>query len=424
MARSVDADRVLGLITEDEVCDLAVTLGNIDSPAGFEGEAGEFVHVWLAERGFRPRKVGLIEDRFNVVARMGRGEGPVLAFNSHLDTAVRSDEWLCSTHAADAVYHSAWREGDDIVGYGVSNDKGGMAAWLIACDAIRRAGVELAGEVVLTAVCGEISQEPVDEFSSTHYLAKEPGCRYAITRGAVADAALVAEGTSFNVGWVEAGKAFFKLAVFGEDRLIYTPYVRWPEREADHANALVRAVPVIQAIARWAPRYAEVHTYRCPGGTVEPHVNIGAIRSGVPYKIAKTNQVCYLYVDVRITPEQRPLDVQRELAGVIAATGVPFELELYTYRRGFEAHGVEPVAASLGRAHEEVFGRELQVCPDVGHSSMWRDINPYIEAGIPAVHYGAGFSAGPGGRPVTRIADLADAARVYALTALDFCGAR
>jgi acetylornithine deacetylase/succinyl-diaminopimelate desuccinylase-like protein len=422
MALSAAADRVLGLISEDDVAELALALGRIDSPAGFEGAAGQFVHDWLAERSFRPRKVGMVEDRFNVVARMGRGDGPVLAFNSHLDTAVRSDEWLCSTRAADPVYHSAWREGDDIVGYGVSNDKGGMAAWLVACDAIRRAGVEPAGEVVLTAVCGEISQEPVDEFTSTQYLAKELGCRYAIARGAVADAALVAEGTSFTVGWVEAGKAFFKLAVYGDDRLIYTPYVQWPEREADNANAIVRAVPVIRAIQRWAPRYAEAHTYRCPGGTVEPHVNIGAVRGGVPYKIAKTNQVCYLYVDVRITPEQRPLDVKRELAAVIAETGVPFDLELFTYRRGFEAKGVEPVLASLGRAHEAVFGRSVEVCPDRGHSSMWRDINPYVEAGIPAVHYGPGFSAGPGGRPLTRLADLVDAARVYALVALDFCG--
>lgn len=116
------------------------------------------------------------------------------------------------------------------------------------------------------------------------------------------------------------------------------------------------------------------------------------------------------------------MDVRREVEAVIASAGVPFKLELYTYRRAFEGHGVEPVVASLRQAHAAVFGQELVVCPDEGHASMWRDIKPYNEAGIPAVHYGPGFSAGPGGRPTTRSADLVDAARVYALTALDFCG--
>ena len=51
---------------------------------------------------------------------------------------------------------------------------------------------------------------------------------------------------------------------------------------------------------------------------IVPRVNIGAIRGGVPYKITKTVQQCAIYVDVRTTPVQNPLDI-RDLA--IASDG-------------------------------------------------------------------------------------------------------
>ena len=58
---------------------------------------------------------------------------------------------------------------------------------------------------------------------------------------------------------------------------------------------------------------ADSNRYECAGGIVVPKVNIGAIRGGVPWKITKTVQQCAIYVDVRITPVQEPLDVREEL---------------------------------------------------------------------------------------------------------------
>jgi hypothetical protein len=76
----------------------------------------------------------------------------------------------------------------------------------------------------------------------------------------------------------------------------------------------------------------------------------------------------------------------------------------------------QPLHAALSRAGRTVFGAALQVCPNVGRAGVWRDINPYIEGGIPARQDRPGASAGPYGRPVTRVADLAAVARVYAAT--------
>jgi acetylornithine deacetylase/succinyl-diaminopimelate desuccinylase-like protein len=92
----------------------------------------------LKKEGFKTRKLGLLADRFNVMGILpGSGDGYSLLFNSHMDTAVRvSDTWGVKNPDAD-VYHRAWIEGDQLVGEGIVNDKGPMAAFLIAAKAVK-----------------------------------------------------------------------------------------------------------------------------------------------------------------------------------------------------------------------------------------------------------------------------------------------
>ena len=202
--------KVLDHIDTDELVKIALELGNIDSPTGGEGPVADYVHAWLTAQGIAARKVALIPERPNVVGVLpGIGGGRSLVFNSHMDTTIHKDELWTTRRAADPVFHSAWREGDVLVGNGVCNDKGPMATWLIAAKAIKDSGVRLKGDVVLMSVVGEIGLEPVDDFQPPAYLAKEAGTRYAITHGGVGDFALVAEGTDFGIVGVEAGKAFF-----------------------------------------------------------------------------------------------------------------------------------------------------------------------------------------------------------------------
>lgn len=166
--------RVLAALDEAAVVDLALQLGSIDSPAGAEREVAECVYQWMAREGFAPRRVGLLPERFNVVGRLpGTGEGCSLLFNSHLDTSVAADELLSTRHAADPIYHSAWREDDLLYGNGLCNDKGQMAAWLAAAKALKDHAGPLAGDLVLTSVCGEIELEPIDEFQAPRYLSRE-----------------------------------------------------------------------------------------------------------------------------------------------------------------------------------------------------------------------------------------------------------
>jgi acetylornithine deacetylase/succinyl-diaminopimelate desuccinylase-like protein len=408
-------------IDDDALVELALALGNLDSPTGEEGAASDYVHDWLAEAGFEARRLGMFPDRANVVARWrGASGGRSLLFNSHLDTTIAKEEILTTPHAAAREYHEAWREGDRLIGNGIVNNKGVMATWLTACKALKDSGVELAGDLLMTAVVGEIGLEPVDEFQPPKYIAKEAGARYIVNRGVTADYAVVAEGTDFTLCWVEAGKAFFKVSVHGNEPPLYTPYVPPRGELQDSPNALVRASLVIQAIESWASDYQRNHTYRSAGGTVVPKVSVNAIRGGVPYKITKTPSICEVYVDVRITPEQNPRDVERELQGVLAATGVPTTVEPFVFRRGYEAQGVEPLVEGVEAAHGRVIGG-TPGRPIEAITSMWRDSNVFNEAGIPTVVYGPGASVG-GGNFAMEIESLSTAARVYAAIALEICG--
>jgi acetylornithine deacetylase/succinyl-diaminopimelate desuccinylase-like protein len=412
---------VLDRIDEDEVVELALELARIDSPTGAEEEVGRAIEGWLRANGFDPRRVGLLPERANIAARVrGAGGGPSLMLNSHMDTSIAADDLLTTPNAADAIYHTAWREGDRLLGNGVVNNKGMMATWMIAAKAVREAGIELAGDLLMTMVVGEISIEPVDEFTGPEHVSKDIGARFLVARGYTADYAIVAEGTGFALNWVEAGKLFLKVRVLGADPPVYTPYVPKPDRLSDAPSAIVRASEVIAALERWSAGYERENTWRGPGGVVVPKVSINAIRGGLPHKVTKTPAVCDLYLDVRLNPDQRPAAVEREVAAVVAETGIPAVVEPFMYRRGHQATGVEPIVEAIEGAHRHVLD-DGPAEPMVPHTSMWRDSNVFIEAGIPTVIYGPGASTA-GGKFAIDIEALVAAARIYAAIILRVCG--
>ncbi len=413
-------DDVVARIDPQEVVDLALSLGNIDSPTGSEGPAAQFVFEWLAANGFAPRRYALTEDRFNVAAWLdGSGGGYSLIFNAHVDTTLRPDAVWSARDAADPLYHSAWVEGDEIFGDGVVNDKGPLAAFLVAAKAIREAGYPLKGDLIVSAAAGEISREPVDEWQGPGYLSKDLGARFMATHGAVADFALVAEGTGFGIVGVEPGKAHFKVTVLTDTPRYYTPYLPRPTGLADSPNAIIRAAAVLQAFEAWAYAYQQRNTYEGPLGRIVPKASVNAIRSGYPFNLTSAPQVCAFYVDSRILPGANPLDLREELREVLRRAGVEGTVELFLYRPGFEAVGADRLVETIRRCHGQVFDDPPSIVADPV-TSMWRDTNAFNELGIPAISY-APRSSSHAARKSFAVKDLTDAALVYARIAMDLC---
>jgi acetylornithine deacetylase/succinyl-diaminopimelate desuccinylase-like protein len=351
----------------------------------------------------------------------GTGQGKSLIFNSHMDSEqgmpMRLDEEPPPGPTA-SVDHDKKR----IFGLAVQNDRGPMAAFMIATKAIKDSGIRLAGDILMTMVVGEIGMGPVDEFRGAKFIGKGYGSRHAVTHGINGDFALIAETTDFGVTWIEAGAAYFKVTVDGKS--FYTP--RIPERAElkDNPNALIKMIAVIGAIEKWAVEYERRYTIEYPVGKMVPKVSIGAIRAGAPYKPSTTPKTCSIYVDVRVPPPLEFNQVERELRDIVQSVGLGGTVECFMARKGYEGKNVEPLIEAVRNAHLLVRGAPP---PPVStpETSMWRDINIFNEVGIPAATFGMPRKSAPDAvERFVEIKDIVDAAKMYALVALEICGAQ
>jgi acetylornithine deacetylase/succinyl-diaminopimelate desuccinylase-like protein len=422
---SKDAEKVISKVNKEEVVDLALALCNIDSPVGHEGEVLAFIYGWLAEQGFSPKKVGMLEDRYNVVGTLkGTGKGYTLLTNSHTDTTMGKDETWIQANAAEAIWHSAWRDGNLLVGYGIVNDKGPLAATMIAAKALKESGAPIKGDLLVTAVCSEISKDPVDELQPPKFYSREIGAEYMVSHGVLADYALVAEATGHGCCRLLSGMAAFKITISLEGTYAYIPYLKRPTTLVDSPNAIVRMAKIIEAFEEWAYQYQQRYRVEFDGGTVIPKASIVGIRGGDPTTLGAVIGVCSIYIKCFTPPGFLPLTITRELNEMVEKIGVPAQVECFAFRPGFEGKNTDVLTDAIGRAHRTIFNEELRpVKPEI--PSMWRDCNVFNSFGIPSVTYGPGAPAGelPKGIPFAmEVDELYNFTKSFALIALDICG--
>jgi acetylornithine deacetylase/succinyl-diaminopimelate desuccinylase-like protein len=411
--------KVVARIEENELVELAADLGNVTAPSGYEQPLADYVENWLKTQGFHCYQQNLCEGRSNTIGVLrGKGGGKALIFNSHLD----SDMGIPALPGGPIPPGPKIRiDGRRIFGKTVQNDRGPMAAFMIAAKAIKQSDIPMRGDIIMTMVVGEIGMGPIDEFQGPKYIGKGYGSRHAVAHGVMGDFALVAESTDFGVTWVEAGAAYFKVTVHGTG--YYTP--RLPLRGAlqDTPNPIVKMAAVIQAIEAWAARYERNHQVEYPVGVMVPKVAIGAIRGGLPFSPSLGVDSCSIYIDVRVPPPMSFGDVEKELQQAVHSAGFGGDVQLYMARKGYEGTNVEPLVESIRKSHRAIRGGE---CPPVTtpEISMWRDVNVFNEVGIPAATFGFPRKSEAGLKEkFVEIDDLVDCAKMYALVAMDICGA-
>jgi acetylornithine deacetylase/succinyl-diaminopimelate desuccinylase-like protein len=414
------AERVLAQINGDAIAQLTCELVNRRSPTGQEVEVAEFMLDWFEANGLKPIRQEVEAGRPNAVGILkGRGGGLSLMFNGHTDTSftgTAEDLRMIATLEPDELLKGSIRDGK-VYGLGISNMKGGVAAFMAAAKAIKDSGVQLLGDLILAGVVGEISRTPIGPWQSQNYRGEGAGTRHLLTHGIQSDYAVVADGSDLHIVWAQTGVVQIKITVFG------TPEAAWGSKRATHPpaerNAIVKMTRIIDALERWAERFEEERIYESETGPILPKVNVGAIEGGAPYRPNYFPGVCSIYLDVRTPPGLRPVTVQHEVEEVLRATGIAYDMEVYKSLMGHEGRGVEPLVESLGRINEYLFQAKLET-EESGRASIWTDTNVYNEMGIPAVKFG------PRGKRIHRYEELpidtmVKAAQVYALVALDIC---
>ncbi len=415
------AKKVLAAIDRDELAQLGCDLVNHPSPTGQEKAVAEFILHWFQTNGLKAIRQEVEVDRPNAVGVLkGDGTGLSLGFNGHMDTSFTGTAEDLRM-VADIEPESELRgsiAGDKVRGLGISNLKGGVAAFMIAAKALQKSGVKLKGDAVFAAVVGEISRTPIGPWQTKEYRGEGAGTRHLLTHGMHTDFAVVADGSDLNIVWTQTGVVQIKITTFGKAE------AAWGSKRSTHPmeklNAIVKMTKIIQGLERWAEDFEERYIYHSPTGPLYPKVNIGAIEGGAPYRPNYFPGVCSIYVDIRTPPQVRPVTVQYEVEKTLAALGVEHEVEVYKSLLGHEGKNVEPLVASLEEIHQFLFGAKLRPeAPD--RASIWTDTNVYNELGIPAVKIGPrGRRIGPRNEEIL-IDDMLKAAQIYALVALDIC---
>ena len=415
------AKQILAQIDRDELAQLGCELTNIPSPTGQEKAIAEFILNWFASNGLKPVRQDVEVDRPNAVGVLrGDGMGLSLGFNGHTDTSftgTAEDARMVARLEPESELKGSIKDGR-VRGLGISNMKGGVAAFMIAGKALKKSGVKLKGDVILAAVVGEISRTPVGPWQTKEYRGEGTGTRHLLTHGMHSDYAVVADGSDLNIVWTQTGVVQVKISTFGKAE------AAWGSKRSTHPmekmNAIVKMSKIIDAVERWGAEFEEKYVYNSPTGPLYPKVNIGGIEGGAPYRPNYFPGVCAIYVDVRMPPQVRPVTIKHEIEQTLNRLGIEYEIDIYKSLLGHEGKGVEPLVQSAEEVYQHLFGKKIQPeAPD--RASIWTDTNVYNELGIPAIKIGPrGRRIGPRNEEI-EIEVMLKAAQIYALMALDIC---
>lgn len=372
-----------------------------------------------AAAGFVTERVTVEPGRDNLVARRaGTGGRPSLAFNGHVDTVApgdlglwKRDPW--SGEIADGRLH----------GLGAADMKGPIAAYTVACCAIGALDLPLAGDLVAQCVCGEETGD--DAIGTT-----------ACLESGRSDLAICAEPTGLSdpavlsVAAASVGTLLMTVRIAG--RSVHAGRRREAIYPGDGDRAGVSAadkgLDVVAALARleraWGFRHRSSHfeagQFTINLGRVESH----AVGAGSAFFLPDTFRADFA---VYYPPERRPAEVRAEIEACIAATSAhdewlaehPPTVEWTLDMPPAVAGSGSAVHAAAVRASAQVTGRTPSVTGfPAGCDASWLD-----RAGIPTVIFGPGDLA-DAHRPneSVSIKHLIEAAKVYALSAVDLCG--
>ena len=365
-----------------------------ENPGGTEDQVADVVTGILTDLGADIRIVRSGEGRPSVVARLGSGGRPRLAWNGHLDTVPAGDPstWSSGPFEGEVV-------DGRLVGRGACDMKGPIAAALAAVAALHRAGLSLAGTLDLHLVADE-------ELAGTH------GTRVLRDEGLLdQDAAIVGEPSEMEIALAERGGAWVIAVAHGK---------------AAHGSQPHLGVNAILTMSRFLLRLPEALPDRVHPLVGAPTVNVALVTGGSAPNVVPDR--CEVEIDRRIIPgEEDPEEVlapfRRLVEDLVAQQPeTHIEISLKDWTEAAETTGDSAIASSIRDAIAAETGSPR---PFVGFTGI-TDARFYInDAHIPTV------IAGPGSLSLAHTAnesigvdEMVAAARAYARTFVGFLGTR
>lgn len=282
-----------------------VRIPTINPPGENYADCANLIGAKLKEFGYETEFVtaeGLPEcsaqfPRVNVIGRM-RGEHatPTLHFNGHLDVVPAGEGWTVDPFAAVV------RDGR-IYGRGVTDQKAGIAASIFAVEAIRRAGIKLAGSVEQSATVDEES----GGFAGVAYLARNGHFR----REAI-DYVIITEPLDYDrICLGHRGVYWFEVLTRGR-----TAHGSMPFLGASAIDRMARFIAEIEHQLKPKLQLRRTMMPVEPEGARSATINVNSVSGGQPIDGIQTPCVadlCRAIFDRRFLLEENFEDVRGEL---------------------------------------------------------------------------------------------------------------
>ena len=414
MVQDLPAEKVLKLVEAKRDSMVSTLQQLIRTPStnpgfGKGGSEKEIVDILQDKlRGIGVSDIEVLEktkSRPNLIATLRGSRGrPVLMLSAHTDTVIVDREHLWTVDPFSGLIKDG-----EVYGLGSCDMKGAIASILAATEALIDAKVRLNGDLQLVFA----ADEEWGSHLGTRWLIAEKGLR--------PDAAIVTEPSSIRkkldyVHVAVRGAVDFTIRVYGEQLHSGLADIEKPINASEKMAKVILRMKKNMKLRYRAPKYG-----------LKPHTNIGVTVKGGQHQWSVPGE-CAFGVDIRIIPgmtvEGVVEDVQkflRNLQREDPQLRAEFEMFPTGSTMGAEISPDEPIVRHVLEAARKSLGFKPKLgCFPGGDDAIFM-IN---EAKIPTIaSYGPGFlkyAHAPNEK--VSIDEVVNAAKVYALTAMNYLG--
>jgi len=381
---NIDRDYLIETLTK--LVQIDSTNPDLSPDGAGETEIAAYTASSLQSLGLETTSYEIAPNRWNVVGRLaGKGNGRSLLLNAHMDTV--------GVTGMTAPF-SAEIQDDKLYGRGSYDMKASLAAMLAAAKALIDAGIELAGDLLVTAVADE-------EYASI-------GMDHLV-KTVTADAAIVTEPTDLQLCRAHRGFIWFDVDSTGR---------------AAHGSRYQEGIDANMRMGRFLAKLDELEKalrQRTPHPLAgPPSLHASKIHGGSEISIYAAH--CRLEMERRTIPGETVAQATAELQTIIdqlAAEDETFQVTVKPtfHRSPFEVTADVLISQTVAAALRNRLGTPAK---QIGQT-FWTDAAILGEAGIETVLVGP---IGHGLHSAVEWVDLPstiDLAHILAETAVNFC---
>jgi len=388
--------------TSERIHEVLKELIKIPSPYFQEQAITEYVYQFMKNTGISTFRQKVAEAQLqdyegeNIIGFLDAGKEKTIMINAHMDTVYPSSDWKTDPY-------KPYVSGDEMVGLGAADMKGGLAVMLLLAEYLMnqlKEGITPNYNVILLA---SVDEEGPDSLGARIFLKDKLAKRvdYALvlesgqglTRGEAAFPSVIHRSL---------GCYLYLITVTGQSAHAADP-------EAG-ANAIDTMGKVIEALKKVELEKSE--------GFSRPVSNVLWIKGGE--KALSTPEKCELLVDFHVTPEENHEKLRQQISETIKALKLSVRTEVDFWRNGkgepilyppYDWDFNHPLTEALSKSCRNITGQLGENAPA---SICVGDFNHFSDAGIPTVILGPdGHHLHAGGEAVN-LKDLEDLTAVLA----------